>query len=283
MRTCWALGLLALLARGAGAQTIGGKVLEDSTRVPISGATVSVLRLGEQPAARVEPPGSVRTDSAGGFVLALGAPGRFVLRITHPSYTTVQSDTLVLEKDEVVSVELRLARYAIPLKPLVVTARTDRRLQAFRQRVLKHYAFGHFLPRAEIDRRPGIAVTELLRGVPGVRIMSLPPCAGCAAENVLFLRGGGAADRCLATVLIDGMEVKQEASFPLDAALTPDMVEGVEVYVEPAGVPAQLGFFHNNACGVIAFWTRPVEGGKLTWKRLLIPLAAAALLLYLLW
>ena len=100
-------------------------------------------------------------------------------------------------------------------------------------------------------------------------------CPGCADLNVLYLRGG--IRPCVPTVLIDGMRVKQDALSPLDATLDPATLEGVEVYVEPAGVPPSLGI-PSTSCGLVAFWTRPPEGGTLTWKRLGV---AAAILVVL--
>ena len=274
MKTCGLLliGLVALAPRAAHAQTIRGVVVEDSTRMPVAGATVSVLRTG---GGQVP---SVRTDSVGAFHLALDSSGVVVLRVTHPFYRTVDADTVSVGEDEVVTLELRLARHAIPLEPLVVTARVDRRLGAFHERA-RTSAFGRFLTRADIERRPGVRPAELLRGVPGVRLVFVPPCAGCASEEVIYLRGG--AGQCAPTVLIDGMVVKQDAGFPIDALLTTDDLDGVEIYVEPGSVPPALGVF-SSSCGVVAFWTRSPEGGKLTWKRVGVALAIAVILYVLL-
>ncbi len=258
----WLSVLLVVLAPGlADGQTVGGRVVEDSTQVPVSGAIVSIVR---PDGALV---GTVRTDSVGAFVVTLDSAGIVRLRVTHPSYETVLSDTIVVDENEAVTVELRVARHVIPLAPLVVTARADRRLQGFRARLAKRYAFGHFLSRDQIERRRGVKVSELLRAVPGIRLVEVPPCRGCAGENFIYMRGG--TDRCLATILIDGMEVKQGAGMPIDATLTPDALEGVEVYTDPAGVPPELGVF-SNQCGVVAFWLKTPEGSKLTWKRLAV-------------
>ncbi len=266
----WLPVVLVTLAPGlAQAQVVGGRVVEDSTKEAIPGAFVSVLRPG---GALV---GTARTDSIGAFSVTLDSAGVIQLRISHPAFLTVTSDTVTVDENEAVTLELRLSRQVIPLAPLVVTARTDRRLQAFHERVAKQYAFGHFITREQIERRPGTSASELLRGVSGVRLVEAPPCHGCVSENLVYLRGG--ADGCLATILIDGMEVKQGVGMPIDATLTPDQLEGVEIYPDPAGVPPALGVFSSH-CGVVAFWLKTPEGSKLTWKR--IGIAAGILLFF---
>ncbi len=258
----WLPVVLLVLAPGlADAQVVGGRVVEDSTTVAIPGAIVSVIRPG---GALV---GTARSDSIGGFSVNLDSAGIIQVRVTHPSFLTVLSDTVSVDENEAVTLELRLARLVIPIAPLVVTARTDRRLQAYRERLAKQYAFGHFITREQINRRPGVSTSELLRGVSGVRLVEAPPCQGCVAENLIYLRGG--ADRCLATILIDGMEVKQGVGMPIDATLLPDQLEGVEIYVDPAGVPPALGMF-TNQCGVVAFWLKELEPGKHSWKKFAI-------------
>jgi len=267
------LVLGALVPGMAGAQTISGRVLEDSTRLPVSMATVSVLRVGGSDT-RV-----AQTDSAGAFRLTLGEPGRFLLRVTHPFHLTLESDTLALQEDEVVTLELRLGRHAIPLEPLVVSARTDQRLLDFHQRMRKGTGFGKFVTRADIERRTGQRPTELLYSMGGVEVRAVAPCRGCATENVVYMRGG--AGQCLARILVDGMDVKQGPGFSLDAILMTDMLEGIEVYVDVAGIPAALGM-GSSQCGVVAFWTRTPEGGSLTWKRLGVATALVVILVLLL-
>ena len=78
------------------------------------------------------------------------------------------------------------------------------------------------------------------------------------------MRGG--ADRCAATILIDGMAVRQDPAFPLNDLVMPDMLEGIEIYTDAATIPPALGGVGNN-CGVVAFWTRTPDRGNLTWKK----------------
>ena len=254
-------------------QAITGSVVEDSTRVPIAGATVTVLR---SEGATLK---TVQTDSAGKFRVALDT-GVYRLRVEQPGYRTVTSDTVSVDENDVLTVELRLARQAIPLEPLVVTARVDRRVAAFYERVHKS-GFGHFLTREDIERRAGLSPTELIRQMQGVRIVGVPVCRGCSEENVIYMSGigPGGSNQCSPAVFIDGLEVKQDALSPLDTMIMSDQLEGVEVYTEPGTVPPDFMTVRNN-CGVVAFWTRPPEG-KFSWKKVAIGAGIALGLLLL--
>ena len=255
-------------------QAITGVVVEDSTKVPIAGATVTALGSGGGS------PRSVQTDSTGKFRIALDS-GVYRLRVEQPGYLTVNSDTVSLDEDDVVTVELRLARQAIPLEPLVVTARVDRRIAAFYQRVRKS-GWGRFMTRADIERLSGLRPTDLVRQMHGVRVVGVSPCRGCGEQNVIFLSGAGpgGSNQCAPTVFIDGMEVKQDALSPLDTMVMTDQLEGIEVYTEPGTVPNEFMSVRNN-CGVVAFWTRPAEG-KFSWKKMAIGAGIALLLVLIL-
>ncbi len=256
-------------------QTLDGKVVEDSTHVPIAGATVTVL---DTAGAVVK---GAATDSAGDFHIAFDTGGVYRLRAEQPGYRTVTSDTISVEKDEFVTVELRLARQAIALEPLVVTARVDRRISAFYERVRKN-GWGRFLTRADIEHRIGQRPTDLIRLMSGVRIISVVPCRNCRPEDVIYLRGVGPSGSgvCSPTVFIDGMEVKQDALSPINDVLLSDNLEGVEVYTEPGTEPTEF-ITSSSTCGVVAFWTRPATG-TFSWKKLLIAAGIAAVLLFVL-
>jgi hypothetical protein len=74
------IGALLVLPSQLCAQTIHGRVVEDSTRAPIVGALVEFLGVDTAMA------GAVRTDSAGAFVLHSLRSGNVLVRVTHPSY-----------------------------------------------------------------------------------------------------------------------------------------------------------------------------------------------------
>lgn len=249
-----AAALLPLLvAPATRAQTVRGNVLEDGTKTPIVGATIELLVRDSVAAAAT-------SDSTGWFELEPEKPGTFTVRPSHPSFAAVRSDTLTAGKGEIVTITIHMGRAAIPLEPLVVTARARDRLEGFRQRV-EHGGMGRYLQREDFEKREGMNVTDVLRMTPGVQIV--PVARGVAFHtNIITLRG------CRANVFIDGMPVRQYDDSGVDELLTPEMIEGAEIYASPATAPAELMAPFSD-CGVVALWTRGGEGGRpFSWKRL---------------
>jgi hypothetical protein len=101
------------------AQTIRGVVLDDSTRMPVEGATVTLLNLRGTPASR--PPS--RSDSAGRFSVYAAEAGRYRLRVVRIGYQPLTSGEIELGSAAVVvDVSLRIAAHATKLGTVVVTA-----------------------------------------------------------------------------------------------------------------------------------------------------------------
>jgi hypothetical protein len=71
------------------------------------------------------------------------------------------------------------------------------------------------------------------------------------AATTFALSGGG----CLPTLYVDGVKVSYGGGMDINAVVTPDMVEAVELYASAAQIPAQYNGMQS-ACGVILIWTR---------------------------
>lgn len=248
-------GALLLMPHVARAQAIRGIVIDNVDGRPISGVIVEgVLPTGELQAV-------THTDSAGSFSLRMDRPGPIQLWLSHPSFTASGGINVTLEPGETV-VELRMGRVAVPLQPLVVRFERDARLAGFHERLLQPGS-GQFLTRAEIDTRPAARTTDLLREMHGVEIV--PTGGGMSRPRVqlIALRG------CQPSIFIDGIAVRQFADSGVDEFLSPDMLYGVEVYTSGASVPSQ--FTSRDGCGVVAFWTRPVDDVEpWNWTRIAI-------------
>ena len=242
--------LLLLVPAAARAQIVQGYVTEDSTDAPVAGVRVELRGEGIAPA-------TTRTDSAGAFRMDLRTRGRYVLRVQHPGYAPVDSVPLEVGSNERVEVSLKMGRRPITLAPIIVRARADQGVHGFRDRVGRN-TFGRFITREEMERRPSTRTSDLLRMMPGVRVVP-----GRAGNNLILMRGG-----CLATVFVDGMQVRQFADSGVDVFVHPTSLEGVEVYNSPAGAPAI--FQTAEGCGVVAFWTKPGEGGRFSWRKLVL-------------
>ncbi len=259
---------LALFPEAARSQTVQGRVVEEASRTTVEGAMVELIGADGVPAAQA------LTDTAGVFSVRAGGAGVFQIRLSHPSFTTLSSDTIPLGPGEVVSVELRMGQRVIPLEPLVVTAQSHARLGGFYDR-LRQPGFGRFLTRTDIDaRRPVNRTTDLLRDQIGVEIVPVRVRGGITGQMILTRSLMG---RCQPTIVLDGAPLRQLPESGIDDFLKPDMLEGVEIYMSGATAPPHLTVA-SNACGVIVFWTRTGsgEGGELTLKRVLTALGLLA-------
>lgn len=263
--------LLVLTVYGhAEAQVIRGTVVEENTTTPIAGAIVDVVYRDAVLA-------TARTDSAGVFIVTPRRSGSFQIRVDHMFYAAVGPIDLNIQSGETLTVELRMARAAVALEPLVIQARTEARLAGFNERRRRENGFGEFITRAEIDARPGARTTDLLRSIPGVLVMtagrggsdqpSAPGTPDVTIQRVSFITMRTPSGPCVPAMFIDGMEVKQFQDSGVDDFLKPDMLEGVEVYVRSAGAPPE--FADSDMCGVVAFWTRAGQddGSAWSWKR----------------
>lgn len=260
--------LAVLLFDVAAAQTLRGKVLDDATAAPIAGVTINVL----------EPSGatmaSTQTNSAGDFLLSLPRGGQILLYVQHIAYQPLLSDTLRLESGEVVQFEIRLAQNVLPLDPIVVVSRSTSDAQEFRERQANRAGTARYITREQIDRYRGNRVTDLLRTIPGVRIVPLANASGTANRYfVAMTNNDPASGGCNPTIYVDGVEFYQDIYVGLDELISVQDLEGVEVYTWTSAPPALRP---RGECGVIAFWTRDPAGGEggFSWRKLLGGLAA---------
>ncbi len=151
-----------------------------------------------------------------------------------------------------------------------------------------------YLDRAAIERRGALTLTDLLSTVPGVRVLRNAGPGGSTVVQAMRVasrpgrllgdtvvtdsaalgsirpssrsqslaggRAGVAGDPlaqlgppCRAAFFVDGREVDPETA-NLDAALRPEEIEALAVYVAGTPVPAELASPHGT-CGTIVIWT----------------------------
>jgi hypothetical protein len=275
---CFVLHLLALAIvapEGIHAQIVVGRVLEAGSETPVMGAQIRAqTRSGLRR-------GSVVSDSNGWFQMGVSPGGRLLLTVEHIAYVPYTSNQLDLAAGQTVSLEIRLGREAIPIEPLVITGRRVERsrLTGFRERSASS-AFGRFVTREEIDRRPVTNVSDFFRTMPSVRVTPVTRrgSPGGLMTNLILMRGG-TTGLCAPPIYLDGVRISQSSSFPIDDLINPLILEGIEVY-NFSSVP--LEYMTNMNCGAILLWTREGErGGKRGWLRHTIGGAAVGLILYL--
>jgi len=265
----------ALLCQAAAveAQGVHGRVF-DEARAPVHQAQVELV------AADGRWSGRALTDTAGAFRIEAPRAALYRVTVTHVAFQPWTSDTLRVGSAEMLGLEVRIGRTAIPLEPLVITARGHPRLAEFDERRLNR-TFGRFLTREEIDARGTNRTSELLRTVPGVQLVPVVRRGrNNAAGNMIAMRGG--LGQCSPSIFIDGVSTRQYQDSTIDDMLAPSQIEGVEVYTSASTAPSRYN--EGTGCGVVLFWTRPGDptgGSPWSWKRIVAGLAAIGIVVLL--
>jgi len=162
-----ALSILALYAfpATARAQTatgvIAGTVIDHDGGKPVAGARVA-LRGKEQAA---------ETNNRGAFELKQLAAGMHELVIERIGYET-RVVSVTVEPQGILDVRIALSRKPIELPAISVTTRSTWLTDAgFYDRRDTGGLDGHFVTRADIERRNPRGMTDLLEDLPGVRLL----------------------------------------------------------------------------------------------------------------
>ena len=234
-------------------------IVEDSLATPVAGAQITVRGLR----------GHGVSGDDGTFRLASVPPGPQVVVIRRIGF---RPESLAVEATAGTIHEIRVRiRPTIQwVAPVVIDARTAKYtgfLKGFYER--RDRGNGVFFTAADIEHRNPRFVTDLLRTIPGTRIVPR------GAETVVTFR-----DRnCLPLVWIDGNAAT--AAYLDPDVFDPMTLAGIEVYKGPSSVPPGLmGPQGKGSCGVIALWTkrtdpRPKSSGKTFTAQDLANLAAA--------
>ncbi|HEV8383154.1 MAG TPA: TonB-dependent receptor [Gemmatimonadales bacterium] len=246
---------LGLLAHAAQAQVLAGTVVDSATGQPIVGAHILLL---DSAGTTLK---TVVTSPDGQFTFRIPHLGEYRLLISRIGYPISLSKPFLFSSAFTARVALSLPSNPITLDTIIVVAREiERRLTylvdaGFYQR--RHEGFGHFLTRDEIDKRDPLILSDLLKGMSGVRVN----CTGarrCAvtmrAANTMFFRG-----KCNPSVVLDGVLLQPGGTggsgLSLDDLVNPFNIEALEVYPGPEGVPVQYSGYLS-PCGAILVWSR---------------------------
>jgi hypothetical protein len=193
------------------------------------------------------------TNQEGSFLFRAVPPGTYRVIVTLIGYRDLR-DTLEVGLESELDLVLPMAISPIELEPLVVvTNRRDRGIMGdFEAR--RRSRSGTFFNREEIENRHPLFLTDLLRMVPGARVVPTSPY-----DYTVLLRGG-----CRPALWVDGMQLMTAEG--MDDILPIRDLEAVEVYHSPS-LPGEYG---SNSCGAIVAWTRrgePNSGGGNFWRR----------------
>ena len=105
---------------------------------------------------------------------------------------------------------------------------------------------GYFITRNDIERKQPRVMSDMLRSVPGLRVdCSFGTCQVQTFEEARRIAGG-----CPIQYFLDGTPFSGDID-----ELTPDQVEGIEVYRGSSTIPPDYNT-GTAMCGVIAVWSR---------------------------
>lgn len=233
--------LLLAVARSASAQSVGAisGTVKDSAGTPIPGVEVVLLQLK----------GFARSDSLGVFRFGSVPTGNRQLHFRRLGFAPKSIDAKVAEgQDLALSVVLEAS--ATEIEGMTVEELTRRRqlLSDFYDRSSR--GFGHFVTRDQIEKRNPMNLSDMMRMIPGARLV---PLRAGGQSALRFSRAQLGTRDCPPQYWVDGVKAW---NLNIDD-IVPQDVEGIEVYSGASTVPPQFNTREGTTiCGVVLIWTR---------------------------
>jgi hypothetical protein len=186
------------------------------------------------------------TGDSGEFRIAGLPAGTSVFNVRRIGFESA-SFTAVLKPGKTQRARFALTPNAQALPTVAVsdTANKTHWLDDFARRQGTNH--GTFITRAEIERQNARTGTDIVRSVPGIRLV---PRRGGVGYQVLMTRGD-AARPCVPQMFVHNMAY----SGTLEDFVAED-IEAVEIYSGTSEVPAELDKMGKGVCGAIVVWTR---------------------------
>lgn len=213
--------------------TLVGQVVNATTGRPVDGAVVSLVGSGY---------GAI-TDSLGNFRVPQTWAGTDTIEVRFIGYEPSRTE-VELAPDETSRITLLLSQTVVRVADLVVEVRQTRKaqkLQGFIERMEK--GFGTFFTPRDIRTRNPRLTSDLMRGIPGVRVGRIEH----GRAPVSFARGS--LPGCRPAIYLDGVH---QAGLDVDDIPAEDL-GAVEVYKGITDTPME--FMRTNDCGAIVIWT----------------------------
>ena len=218
-------------AQAVGASIAG--VVRDPAGAPIPFAYVSVAELRGV------------ADSTGRFLLANLAPGATEVMVRRLGFTPKRI-AITLAGGRLDSMNVVLEVLPFELAGITSEASTIGRMAEFE----RHRATGHgvYLDRMELEKRRTPRLTDVLRRIPGVRIVS-----DRAGRPIVRMGRSSMGRDCPTEFWIDGVR----AQFLGADDVPVSDIEALEIYRGPSGLPPEFNSrFTNGQCGAVIIWTR---------------------------
>jgi len=216
---------------------IAGRVIDQSSRIPIARARVVLLGT----------PHDTASDSAGHFAHDGLPAGTYLLQIRAIGYA-MSTWVIRLKSDDAVDRDFEMTERGLAMDTITALGSPggwgfmERRMQDFERR--RQAGRGVFITEEQIRHENAATVSDLLRMAAGVQTVCNH--AGCVARMTRAARGA-----CRPDYVLDGFP----ASFSTTANLPTVGIVGIEIYRSLTETPPQ--FIKAGAtCGAIVIWTR---------------------------
>ncbi|HET7620515.1 MAG TPA: carboxypeptidase regulatory-like domain-containing protein [Gemmatimonadaceae bacterium] len=194
------------------------------------------------------------TGDDGTFTLAGLPSGTQSLEVRYVGYapTRVAVD---LASNQTRSVDVTLSERADVLDQVTVYGKAPKRrldYTGFLER-RKSAGSGRFITRADITEMRPVDLTDILRRVPGLRLVP----TSYFDYTILSSRGAttNPSGTCQPLIFVDGARLLDDTG--LNGMIRPGDIAAIEVYAGPAGAPLQ---YSGGDCGSILIWTGPEPG-----------------------
>ncbi len=187
------------------------------------------------------------TNQDGSFHLGALKPGAYVIEFRHPNRAPILYN-LTLEADKTTELSVRLDTRSVALPEVVVEGKETQpaaKMQDFFSRKAAGHG-GYYITRKDIEERQPRVLSDMMRRVPGLRVdCDFGSCRVTSFTEARRIMGG-----CPIQYFLDGVPFTGDVD-----ELTPDQVEGIEVYRGSSSIPPQFNT-GTSMCGVIAVWSR---------------------------
>lgn len=235
-------GLSPVVRFDNGLSVVTGSVKGDESEETISAAVVTLKRMKGPEAEGLR----TETDEYGRFRFEGIPSGDYLVETHHLGYQD-RMDTVSVGHRDLLALDVPLTTEAVELPPIEVTVRS-----AWLARTGFYWrqerGLGQFMSPEEVDRRSANSFSELVRGIPGVRVVRVCgdtyPC-----DKMIRMRHTNRARRCRVQYYMDGQ--------PMGGRVYPDDISAhdiaaIEVYRNIAETPAQF----YSRCGSVVMWSK---------------------------
>ncbi len=187
------------------------------------------------------------TNQDGAFRLRGLKPGPYIIEFRHPNRAPVVYN-LTLDPEKTTELAVRIDIRTVALPEVVIEGKETQpaaKMQDFFSRKSAGHG-GYYITRKEIEERQPRVLSDMMRRVPGLRV----DCDFGSCQVRTFTEARRIMGGCPIQYFLDGVPFTGDVD-----ELTPDQVEGIEIYRGSSSIPPQFNT-GTSMCGVIAVWSR---------------------------